>query len=44
MIPRKKVITNKVVQLTKIYNFYFSYFFIWQSSSIYYSQIHKSLT
>jgi hypothetical protein len=44
MILAPQVINNKVVELTKVYNFYFGHFFIEQSDSLHCSQLHKSLT
>jgi hypothetical protein len=38
MISAKEVINNKVVELNKIYNFYFGHFFIQQSDS---NIVHK---
>ena len=43
MISAEKVINIKVIELINIYNFYFGYFFIWQSVSKHCSQIHRSL-
>jgi hypothetical protein len=42
MISAEKVINIKVVKLIKIYKFYFGQFFILQSVSKHWSQIHKS--
>jgi hypothetical protein len=43
MILAEKFINTKVVELIKIYNFYFGNFFIRQSISIHVSQIDISL-
>jgi hypothetical protein len=40
MISAEKVIANKIVELIKIYNFYFGHFFIWESGS---NIVHKNL-
>ena len=40
MISTIKVVNIKVVELITIYNFYFGHFFMWQSISKHYSQIH----
>jgi hypothetical protein len=41
MILAAKDINNKVVELIKVYNFYFDHFFIRQSDSLLCSSIHK---
>ena len=43
MISDENIMNTEVVELIKIYNFYFGYFFIWQSISKYCSQIDISL-
>ena len=43
MISNEKVFHNKIVELIEIYNFYFGYFFVWQSDSNIVHKFHKSL-
>jgi hypothetical protein len=43
MISAEKVMNIKVVEPTKIYNFYFGHFFIWQSGSNIVHKIYISL-
>jgi hypothetical protein len=43
MISAEKVISNKVVELIKIYHFYFGHFFIGESSSNIIHKIYISL-
>jgi hypothetical protein len=43
MIFAEKVMNIKVIEPIQIYNFYFGYFFIWQSGSKHSSQIYVSL-
>ena len=44
IISAEKVMNIKVIELVKMYNFYFGHFFIRQSGSKHCSQIHKTLT
>jgi hypothetical protein len=43
MISSEKAMNIKVVELIKIYNFYFGYLFIWQSDSNIIDKIYVSL-